>query len=1163
MRLWTVDEGKDVQGQSPSFQERGSLSLEPKRKESPVDKAIDNGPLVQTPFPSPPKIKLPPISISAQHRRPLILAFFVLLLLRSRTVSLSQDAFHILRQRTEKLTKSLQLTLQRKLTPDELARVLQQVYLDGPDGSQIVLAPYRDRVVKVPIHPTPQSRFTADKASFPPLPPSTLLKPNIDLAFLAQLRAILFRIAIPSWRAPETGIVVLHSSFLVLRTVLSILVARLDGRIVRDLVKADGKGFLKGLVLWFLLAVPSTLTNSMIRHFQSLLAIRLRTRLTRYLHDLYLSSNPDLRYYRAPNYLEGIDQYLTADVEAWSNALSGLYGNVLKPSLDLLLFTSQLSRSLGMRGTLLLFINYYTTVRILRFVTPAFGSLAATEARLEGEYRAGVGRVGREAEEVAFYDGGRRERDVLGEVYARLIRIAYEWTEDYVIKYLWSAAGYALIAVPILYTRTKRSLGFEAPAGRGSSSGSRDRDRTDEAVASRTETYISNRRLLLSLADAGGRLMYAYKDLLELAGLTARLYTLLSTLLWMEPLRGRVQVELGVGVEGRVPRRRRVGGGEHEKEEPKLKAKKHARFRLDQHEPESEHEHHERSSGASSAGPGVIQPKEREEGLNTQPSNHHHHQRPNHEQEQDPPLVKDLDLCIKRGEHLMITGSNGVGKTAVARVLAGLWDPEPSSSSGSSSGSGSSSISGASANANADEDAKRKAKANANERKGFVEMPRDETEADVIVRRALYERERQSRLQAQAAGHESQLGPNQQEQEQEQLQKLHEQEQEQDQLHWRPRPTLYVLPQRSYMPTGSLLEQIIYPCSYASFIRLTSSSSSSSSAVFEPSSASAPSGRTTPSPISRTASISNLFSQVGNTLNPLNPLHPLRNRTKNGNKNIIQSPSAAALAEIHGILDKVHLGYLVDREGGLHVRKEWRDVLSGGEKQRMGMARVLWWRPKWAVLDECTSAVSSDVEGRMYEAAKALDITLITISLRPSLMKYHTQLLTLQGPSDPTSPGRWSLSRIGTPEERMSIQKEIKVLEERLEEVEGWERRVRELEGLLGVQELPEEEEEEEDEEGGQEEQEDEYEELERRQLRLQQMRKNEEKEKEKEERLHEDKSVVAPTAAAAPSTKGSADEDDVTSADSDEGLEEAMDAQEMEVEADIGAAAMGGESLA
>jgi len=67
-------------------------------------------------------------------------------------------------------------------------------------------------------------------------------------------------------------------------------------------------------------------------------------------------------------------------------------------------------------------------------------------------------------------------------------------------------------------------------------------------------------------------------------------------------------------------------------------------------------------------------------------------------------------------------------------------------------------------------------------------------------------------------------------------------------------------------------------------------------------------------------------------------------------------------------------------------------------------------------------------------------------------MKYHKQLLTLHGPSG-ESPGKWTLSRVGTPEERMSLQKEIKVLEEKLHEVEAWEKRVKELEVLLGVQE--------------------------------------------------------------------------------------------------------------
>jgi ABC-type uncharacterized transport system fused permease/ATPase subunit len=76
-------------------------------------------------------------------------------------------------------------------------------------------------------------------------------------------------------------------------------------------------------------------------------------------------------------------------------------GNILKPLLDIILFTSQLSRTLGVKGTAALFLNYYITARILRAVTPAFGRLAAVEARLEGEYRAGVGRVGREAEEIA------------------------------------------------------------------------------------------------------------------------------------------------------------------------------------------------------------------------------------------------------------------------------------------------------------------------------------------------------------------------------------------------------------------------------------------------------------------------------------------------------------------------------------------------------------------------------------------------------------------------------------------------------------------------------------------------------------------------------------------------------------------------------------------
>ncbi|KAG1763325.1 ABC transporter transmembrane region 2-domain-containing protein [Suillus occidentalis] len=746
-----------------------------------------------------------------------------------------------------------------------------------------------------------QSELAFDAVHFPLVNASS----GLGLPFVHQLRSLL-RIVLPSLYTREALLLIAHSTFLVLRTVLSIAVARLDGRIVRDLVSADGKGFLTGLGLWFALAIPSIYTNSMIRHLQSTLSLRFRTRLTRYIHDLYLSSAPHLRYYRVP--LHGIDQYITADVDAWAESVAGIYGNLMKPSLDLLLFTSQLARSLGFRGTVLLFINYYVTAKILRAVTPAFGRLAAVEAHLEGEYRAGVGRIGRESEEIAFYNGGARERDILTRAYLRLIkhvnsiykiRIAYEWTEDFVIKYLWSAAGYGLIAVPLLITR-KRSRAVSVEDGEGKRKQKSD---MDGIVASRTETYISNRRLLLSLADAGGRLMYAYKDLQEVAGLTGRLYTLLSTLHNISPLPPALPgdgdtfalKEVDICIPG-DPFTSTDTPSPTPSQLPTTTT--NLKVHIDPIPP---------SSSKSEPTPTTSdQNSETLSGLNT------------------TTLVRALTLTLRPGMHLMITGSNGVGKTAVARVLAGLWAP------------------------------------------GSCSMLRGSMDADGSLTRP-------------TDGADGRLG-------------------------------VFVIPQRPYHPTGSLLSQVIYPHSVSEF-----------------------------------------------------------------------TASFAALEELESLLNAAHLGYLVDREGGWDAVKEWRDVLSGGEKQRLAMARLFYHRPKFAILDECTSAVSSDVEGQMYEHAKALGITLITISLRPSLTKYHTHILTLTG--DGT--GSWTFNRIATPRahegltERRGesglatppskseltvrdgerelttegvgvkhlarILEEIRMLEERIEESRGWEKRVREL----------------------------------------------------------------------------------------------------------------------
>jgi putative ATP-binding cassette transporter len=100
-------------------------------------------------------------------------------------------------------------------------------------------------------------------------------------------------------------------------------------------------------------------------------------------------------------------------------------------------------------------------------------------------------------------------------------------------------------------------------------------------------------------------------------------------------------------------------------------------------------------------------------------------------------------------------------------------------------------------------------------------------------------------------------------------------------------------------------------------------------------------------------------------------------------------------AEVRAVIESAGLAHLLPR---LDDEDLWSQRLSGGEQQRLALARALLVKPDWLFLDEATASLDPEGEAALYMAIRKHlpHTTVVSIAHRPALADFHDRHLVVE-----------------------------------------------------------------------------------------------------------------------------------------------------------------------